>query len=151
LMPKKGAAVTPISGQQARDLVGIRALFEIAAVERLARQPGLRPALYEDLETTLAEQHRAAEAEELLSFATADFAFHARIVQEAGNVVISETFAHLAPRLARLSFMVAARNPAGTTRLYDEHVRLAELARDAALDDFRELLSEHLDVSYGAL
>lgn len=150
LMPKKGAAVTPISAQQARDLAGMRALFETAAVARLGQHPELRPALYEELEAILVEQRQAAEAEDLPRFAAADFAFHARIVEEAGNTVITQTFADLAPRLARLTYMVAARGPASMTRAYEDHVRLAPLVRHAALDDFRELLNEHLDVSYGA-
>lgn len=150
LMPKKGAVVAPISARQARDLASMRALFETAAVERLGRHPELRSALYMELEATLEDQRRAAKARELLRFAAADFAFHARIVEEAGNTVITQTFADLAPRLARLTYIVAARGPASMTRVYEEHVRLAALVRDAALDDFRELLNEHLDVSYGA-
>jgi DNA-binding GntR family transcriptional regulator len=151
LMPKKGAAVTPISAQQARDLVGMRALFETAAVRRLVRHPECAEALYEDLAATLTEQHAAEQAGELLRFAAADFAFHARIVQETANAVISDTFAELAPRLARLTYSVVTSSPGVPRRLYEEHVRLAALARDASLDAFHAELNEHLDASYGAL
>jgi DNA-binding GntR family transcriptional regulator len=148
LMPKKGAVVTQIDDRQARDLLVVRAMFEAAAVRQLATDPERAEALRNDLEQAVKAQLTAREAGDLLRFATADFGFHARIISESRNQVISETFAQLGPRLARLTYRAVTRAATAPERLNAEHAELIELACAGRSADFEAALQRHIDTSH---
>jgi len=153
LLPKKGAVVTPLTIDQEHDLLSVRAMFECAAIDTLAADDdvsGRASALDLDLQEMLAEQRAAVAAADLLAFATADFAFHARIVSEARNSVVSETFAQLGPRLACLTYRAAARDSRLPERFYTDHQKLASLALRHDADQFRAVLTNHLDAGHPA-
>jgi DNA-binding GntR family transcriptional regulator len=149
LMPKKGAVVTQIESEQARDLLAVRAMFETAAVRRLSFQPERAGALRDDLNARLGEQLGALQAGDLLRFAAADFAFHARIIGESGNQVISETFAQLGPRLARLAYRATTRTADALERLHAEHAQLIELACAGRAAEFEAALATHIHDARG--
>jgi DNA-binding GntR family transcriptional regulator len=150
LMPKKGAVVTQIDTEQASDLLAVRAMFETAAVRQLGLHLERAKALREALTASLRDQLDALEAGDLLRFAAADFAFHARIIGESRNQVISATFAQLGPRLARLVYRAAARTPDALDRLHAEHAALIELACSGRADEFESALGTHLHSAYAA-
>jgi DNA-binding GntR family transcriptional regulator len=150
LMPKKGAVVTQIDTEQANDLLAVRAMFETAAVRRLTTHPERGEPLRGELNATLNDQLSALQTGDLLRFAAADFAFHARIIGESRNRVISETFAQLGPRLARLAYRAAARTADALDRLHAEHVALIDLACAGRAAEFEAALGTHLDSAYGA-
>jgi DNA-binding GntR family transcriptional regulator len=150
LMPKKGAAVTQIDAEQATDLLAVRAMFETAAVKQLGAHPDRATQLRDDLSATLNDQLDALQADDLLRFAAADFAFHARIIGESRNQVISETFSLLGPRLARLAYRAASRTANALDRLHAEHAQLIELACAGRAAEFEAALGTHIDHAYGA-
>jgi DNA-binding GntR family transcriptional regulator len=150
LMPKKGAVVTQIDPEQANDLLAVRAMFETAAVRRLTSHPERGDPLRDELNTTLNEQLSALQTGDRLRFAAADFAFHARIIGESHNQVISETFAQLGPRLARLAYRAAARTADALDRLHAEHAVLIELACTGQAGEFEAALETHLHSAYSA-
>lgn len=147
-MPKKGAVVTQIDDKQARDLLVVRAMFEAAAVRQLADHPERAQALREDLQQALEAQRAAREAGDLLRFATADFGFHARIISESRNAVISETFAQLGPRLARLAYRAITHRATAPERLHAEHAELIELACAGQVAGFEAALQRHIETSH---
>jgi DNA-binding GntR family transcriptional regulator len=150
LMPKKGAVVTQIDTEQANDLLAVRAMFETAAVRQLTGRPERGEQLRDELNATLNDQLQALQTGDLLRFAAADFAFHARIIGESRNQVVSETFAQLGPRLARLAYRAAARTADALDRLHAEHAALIELACAGRAAEFEAALGTHIDSAYGA-
>lgn len=148
LMPKKGAVVTQIDDEQARDLLVVRAMFEGAAVRQLAGHPERAEGLRVDLERAFAAQLDAQQKGDLLRFATADFGFHARIISESRNQVISETFAQLGPRLARLTFRAVRRTSTAPDQLHAEHAELIKLACEGRTAEFEAALQRHIDASH---
>ena len=68
LVPKKGALVTTVTGKERRDLLAVRSMFEIDAVETLSDSGDLA-ALAADLRTLLGEQRKALGAGDPLGFA----------------------------------------------------------------------------------
>jgi DNA-binding GntR family transcriptional regulator len=144
LYPRRGAVVTPVDDEQARDLLDTRFMFETTAVGWLAERgvpDGLRPTL----DRCLAEQERAVDGDPL-AFAGADRAFHEAVVAGTGNRVAADLFEATGPRLLRLIHRVADRSTATRRRLADEHARLAELALRADASGYTTLLRDHVRI-----
>ena len=147
LVPKKGAIVTTVTSRERRDLLAVRAMFEVVAVEALTAADGLE-ALAKDLRTLLDHQRRALEAADTLAFASADYAFHARLIRSGGNSIVEELLTTMGPRLARLTYEVAIDHPVGLDTLLDEHERLTDRAENGDTAGFGRLVHEHIAASH---
>lgn len=143
LAPKKGGVVTTVTMEERRDLLALRAIFETEAVAALTDADELA-ALGAHLEDALARQREALDAQDLLSFADADYSFHAIIISSGGNRVIGELLEQLAPRLARLVYLASADAPSRVSVLLDEHERLAACALAGDAVTFARLVREHI-------
>lgn len=153
LVPKKGALVTSVTSKERRDLLAVRAMFEIDAVQALtAIQPapssdGLEP-LAADLRTLLDGQHEALTNGSSLDFASFDYAFHARIIRGGDNGIVEELLTTMGPRLARLTYQVAIDQPSTLDTLLSEHERLTDRAENGSAEEFGQLVHEHIDASH---
>jgi len=149
IAPKKGAIVTAVDRSEHRDTIGVRAMFEIDALRTLQGDPAAVASLGADLRELLDLQTRALDAGDVLAFASADYAFHARIIRAGGNTVVMELLDALGPRLARLTFDVVIGHPDAVRAYRDEHARLAELAADGRAAEFAALVRSHIDQAHG--
>ena len=122
-------------------------MFEVDAVEALTAADGLE-ALAKDLRTLLDHQRRALEAADTLAFASADYAFHARLIRSGGNSIVEELLTTMGPRLARLTYEVAIDHPVGLDTLLDEHERLTDRAENGDTAGFGRLVHEHIAASH---
>ena len=147
LVPKKGAIVTSVTSRERRDLLAVRAMFEVDAVEALTAADGLGT-LAKDLRTLLDDQRSALEVADTLGFASADYAFHARIIRSGGNSIVEELLTTMGPRLARLTYQVAIDHPVGLDTLLDEHERLTDRAENGDTAGFGELVHAHIEASH---
>lgn len=147
LVPKKGAIVTTVTRQERRDLLAVRAMFEIDAVQALTSGGELEP-LAADLRTLLDRQRHALKAENSLDFASADYAFHARIIRSGGNGVVDEMLTTMGPRLARLTYQAIIDQPNPLATLLDEHEELTDRAERGDAAGFAKLVREHIDASH---
>lgn len=143
LAPKKGGVVTTVTLEERRDLLALRAIFETDAIASLTDADTLT-ALGTHLEDVLARQREALASGDLLSFADADYSFHATIISSSGNQVISELLEQLAPRLARLTYLAITDAPGRVPVLLNEHERLATCAQQGDAATFAELVREHI-------
>lgn len=144
LMPKKGAVIKTITLEERRDLLATRGLFERGALQALASTPGSLADLAAALEQPLSAQRSAVANLDLLGFAGADFAFHAALVQVAGNTVLTDLLESLAPRLARLTYEVCLEHPEQLHTFLDEHELLATLARSGDATGFSQAITRHI-------
>lgn len=147
LVPKKGAIVTTVTGKERRDLLAVRAMFEVDAVEALTAADGLE-SLAKDLRTLLDWQRSALAAADPLDFANVDYAFHARLIRSGGNIIVEELLTTMGPRLARLTYQVAIDHPAGLDTLLDEHERLTDRAESGDAAGFGRLVHDHIEASH---
>ena len=147
LVPKKGAIVTTITSRERRDLLAVRAMFEVDAVEALTAADGLET-LAKDLRTLLDDQRRALAAADALEFASADYAFHARLIRSGGNSIVEELLTTMGPRLARLTYQVAIDHPVSLDTLLDEHERLTDRAENGDTAEFARLVHDHIAASH---
>ena len=147
LVPKKGAIVTTVTRQERRDLLAVRAMFEIDAVQMFTVDSDFAP-LARDLRTLLDRQQKALDAEHSLDFASFDYAFHARIIRSGGNGVVDEMLSTMGPRLARLTYQVVIDNPNPLDTLFDEHAELTDLAERGDATEFGKLVRLHIKASH---
>lgn len=151
LFPKKGAVVTALGDTETAELLQVRVMLENAAVTLLSARPADGPRVDAALQDLIRIQEDAAQAGDLLTFARADHAFHARIVDETHNRVIDGIYARLGPRLERLVHRVALRDPASLTRLVHEHRVLAHHLRGGDTLSYEVALRQHVEDGHHAL
>ncbi|MCF2585862.1 GntR family transcriptional regulator [Brevibacterium sp. UCMA 11752] len=147
LVPKKGAIVTTVTRQERRDLLAVRAMFETDAVQALTLDSDFAP-LAADLRTLLGRQQKALDASHPLDFASADYAFHARIIRSGGNSIVEEMLTTMGPRLARLTYQVVIDQPSSLRTLFDEHAELTDLAERGEAKGFGKVVREHIQSSH---
>ncbi|MBM6590606.1 GntR family transcriptional regulator [Brevibacterium sp. RIT 803] len=147
LVPKKGAIVTTVTRQERRDLLAVRAMFETDAVQALTLDSDFAP-LAADLRTLLDRQQKALDASHPLDFASADYAFHARIIRSGGNSIVEEMLTTMGPRLARLTYQVVIDQPSSLRTLFDEHAELTDLAERGEAKGFGKVVREHIQSSH---
>lgn len=149
LVPKKGAIITTVTSTERRDLLAVRVMFEVDAVQSLATNDGLEP-VAADLRVLLDRQKQALKDGDTLGFASADFGFHARIIRSGGNAVVDEMLTTMGPRLARLTYQVVIDRPSSLDTLFDEHAELTDLAERGDVKAFGKLVRRHIDATYFA-
>jgi DNA-binding GntR family transcriptional regulator len=147
LVPKKGAIVTVVTPEERRDLLDIRMLFEIAAVERMPRGADDLAALSDALGQWIERQRTALADGDLLAFASADYAFHAQIILLSGNQVVSDLLATLGPRITRLTHLAVTDAPERVPTFLNEHEELAACARQGDSARYTALIRQH--IGYG--
>ncbi|TGD30925.1 GntR family transcriptional regulator [Brevibacterium sp. S22] len=147
LVPKKGALVTTVTAKERRDLLAVRSMFEIDAVQTLA-DGGDLAALAADLRTLLGQQKTALDTGDPLGFASADNAFHARLIRSGENAIVTEMLTTMGPRLARLTFQVAIEAPHTLDTLLAEHEALTDRAEAGDPTGFARLVRVHIECSH---
>lgn len=148
IAPKKGAVVTAVTPAERRDLMALRAMLERASAEAIARDAGGQRILAEGLEAELERQRAAVGDDDLLAFASADYAFHARIIRSGGNTIVDEMLTTMGPRLARLTYQAVIDNPNPLDLLFDEHAELTDLAERGDAKGFGKVVREHIKSSH---
>lgn len=138
IKPHSSFRVTHLTLKQLQDLLDLREILELAAVERAARR------ITEDQLDLLGASYTGYtgdDDESYTRYTAENRQFHVLIAQASGNQELCEMLGHLHDRLAR--FMVLRQ--AGKTMQYS-HTRIIEalrsrdaaLARQAMLDELSE-------------
>ncbi|MCX5377308.1 GntR family transcriptional regulator [Streptomyces sp. NBC_00091] len=126
LYPKKGALVLPVSAQEIADVVETRLLVEEFTVRRAVPAP---PALLERLTELLEELRRYAAQGDLAAMTTADRCFHAEIVRNAGNEILSRLYDQLRDRQLRMGVALLHGHPDRVERTLAEHTEILDALR----------------------
>ncbi len=126
LYPKRGALIRPVSAREIGDVVEARRLVELHAAERVWPR---RAALKAALAARLAEMRAAHAAGDLTALMAADRAFHATVVDAAGNEILAEFYQRLRDRQLRMGEASFRLSPGWAEVALTEHA-----AQLAALD-----------------
>jgi DNA-binding GntR family transcriptional regulator len=135
LYPKKGALVLPVSAQEIADVVETRQLVEAHAARKAVPAP---PGLIARLEELLARQKELAANGDFAQAAVTDRTFHAEIVRNGGNEILSRLYDQLRDRQLRMGIAFMHAHPDRVARTFVEHAEILEALRsgdaDAAVD-----------------
>ncbi|MCX5200145.1 GntR family transcriptional regulator [Streptomyces sp. NBC_00237] len=123
LYPKKGALVLAVSAQEIADVVETRLLVEEFAVRKAVPAS---PRLIARLEGLLAEQKHRALAGDLAEVAVTDRCFHAEIVRNAGNQILSRLYDQMRDRQLRMGVAVMEAHPDRIALNITEHAELLD-------------------------
>ncbi|MDT0533031.1 GntR family transcriptional regulator [Micromonospora sp. DSM 115977] len=128
LYPKRGALIRPVSAREITDVIEARRLVELHAAERVWPR---RAALRGDLAARLAEMRDAHTAGDLAALMQADRAFHATVVDAAGNEILAELYQRLRDRQLRMGEASFRLSPGWAETALTEHAdQLAALDSD---------------------
>jgi DNA-binding GntR family transcriptional regulator len=132
LYPKRGALVLPVSAQEIDDVIEARTLVEVHAAGRVWP---VRDALVEAL-TPLLDGMRAARAvRDPFAMMEADRAFHATVVDTAGNRILADLYHRLRDRQMRMGVASFRLSPNRMDEALAEHEALLDALRAAPDDD----------------
>ncbi|MGO2037234.1 MAG: GntR family transcriptional regulator [Brevibacterium sp.] len=145
LAPKKGAIVTAVTGEERRDLLAVRAMFETDALRALGADAEVLDGLAADLRILLDRQREALADDSPLAFASSDYAFHARIIRSGRNRITDELLSIIGPRLARLTYRAVIEQPSALEDLFADHEKLTECARQGDASRFTTLVHQHIE------
>lgn len=128
VVPRHGMRVLPVSPTDMAEIYTVLSALECAAAETTARR---RPSDDELKPLTQAtrEMERALKADDLDAWASADEAFHRKLVQLSGNRMLVQTVENFSDRAhrARMVTLRLRPRPVNSTR---EHTQLVERLRE---------------------
>lgn len=152
LYPQRGALVVPVSPDEIRAVMEARLVLEQFAAAKVAGlSEEARSAMFDRMATELARQRHTAEAGELREFSDADRAFHALLIETAGNSILHDVYGSLRDRQMRMIGESAVREPKRIETILTEHLEIAEAVRDGDLNRSLEAIKAHLAGTQRAL
>ena len=119
LPPRRGASVTAISPEIAKDLVEVRATLEGLNARLAARHH--ESAIVAELEQVLTEGNRAAQAGNIDDLVRLNGAFHDKLAEAGRNSILWDIMRTLRERT---SLVFAANSAARSHEDWDEHSRI---------------------------
>jgi DNA-binding GntR family transcriptional regulator len=143
IRPRSGYFITSLTLKQLRDMLEMRKILEVAAVERAVQR--VTPEQLQQLRTVHAG-YTGDDEESYDRYTDENSRFHRLLAEASGNLKLAESVGHLMDRLAR--FMVLRH--AGKS-LEATHLRIADAlaARDA--EAARRALLEDIDSARDAI
>jgi DNA-binding GntR family transcriptional regulator len=145
LYPQRGALVVAVSPQEVRAVMEARLVVEQFAGGKVARKSAeARSAVFDRMVTEVTRQRQSAARGDLREFADADRAFHAILVESAGNGILQDLYGSLRDRQMRMIGESAARDPGRVETILAEHALIAEAVRDGESDRTLDAIKVHL-------
>ncbi|MFF1835556.1 GntR family transcriptional regulator [Streptomyces sp. NPDC058231] len=141
LYPKRGALVLAVSAQEIEDVVETRLLVEEFAARKAVPAPAKLIARLEEL---LDEQRQHGAAGDLAAVSVADRCFHAEIVRNAGNEILSRLYDQLRDRQLRMGVAVMEAHPDRIAANITEHTELLEAIRAGDPDIAAQVVRRHV-------
>ncbi|MFI9721056.1 GntR family transcriptional regulator [Streptomyces sp. NPDC052396] len=141
LYPKKGALVLAVSAQEISDVVETRLLVEKHAAAKAVPAP---PALIRRLEELVDDMRRQAEAGDLAAVSVSDRAFHAEIVRNAGNQILSRLYDQLRDRQLRMGVAVMHAHPDRIAKNIAEHTEILTALRNGDAEAATGIVDRHV-------
>ncbi|MFE0328524.1 GntR family transcriptional regulator [Streptomyces sp. NPDC003753] len=141
LYPKKGALVLAVSAQEIADVIETRQLVEEHAARKAVPAP---PGLIERLEELLARQKEQAASGDLAGAALTDRTFHAEIVRNGGNEILSRLYDQLRDRQLRMGVAVMHSHPDRIAKTLTEHEEILQALRSGDAEAAVDIVHRHV-------
>jgi DNA-binding GntR family transcriptional regulator len=145
LYPQRGALVIAVSPQEVRAVMEARLVVEQFAAGKVTRRSAdVRNAVFDRMAAELIRQRHSVMTGDLSEFADADRAFHAILVETAGNDILHDVYGSLRDRQMRMIGESAARDPGRLETILAEHTLIAEAVRDGNADRSLDAIKVHV-------
>jgi DNA-binding GntR family transcriptional regulator len=145
LYPQRGALVVAVSPQEVRAVMEARLVVEQFAGAKVTRKSAdARNSVFDRMVAELTRQRQSAASGDLREFADADRAFHAILVETAGNRILHDLYGSLRDRQMRMIGESAARDPGRLETILAEHALIAEAVRDGESKRTLDAIKVHL-------
>jgi DNA-binding GntR family transcriptional regulator len=144
LYPKRGALVLPVSAQEIEEVVEARTLVEGHAARRAWPR---RAELVTALEPLLDAMREARAADDVTALMEADRAFHATVVEVAGNRILADLYHRLRDRQMRMGVASMRLSPERKDRAVAEHEALLAALRADSPERWAALVLEHVSTA----
>lgn len=141
IRPRHGITILPISIEDMTDIYELLTELEPYAAERVARN-GLSGAQRAALMVHVSAMEAALEADDLISWANADEAFHMDLVRLAGNERLSRMVATFWDQVHRARMATLTLRPK-PLRSNEDHRKLVDLLDAGDWKNARELHRDH--------
>jgi DNA-binding GntR family transcriptional regulator len=142
LYPKRGALIRPVSAREIVDVVEARRLVELHAAERVWPR---RHELKADLARWLTAMREAHAAGDLRALMEADRAFHASVVEAAGNEILAELYHRLRDRQLRMGEASFRLSPGWAEVALTEHARQVAALDGDDPQPWLTIVAAHID------
>lgn len=141
VMRNRGFRIAQLSDSDLDDIVELRILLEVAALQKLAGS--VTGAQLQTLSEMAAAIDAAAESGDLNAFLQADRDFHLRLLELAGNQRLVDTVAKLRDqtRLVGLPNLVGSKH---LTRTSNEHAELLRALKSGDAERVGRIVTQHL-------
>lgn len=146
LYPKRGALVVPVSPREVADVVDARLLIETWAFGRVASAPH-RDRMADAMSELIDEQCRCHAVGDDAGFQEADRAFHAAVVDGAGNRLVRDFYSSLRDRQLRLGSQATRADGARVERILSEHREISLALRRGESSEVVRLVSAHIEAT----
>ncbi|MCW2643526.1 MAG: gntR-family transcriptional regulator [Dactylosporangium sp.] len=146
LYPKRGALVLPVSAQEIDEVIEARSLVEGHAASRAWVH---RAELAVTLEPLLQAMRDARPVGDAPAFMEADRAFHAAVVEIAGNSILADLYHRLRDRQMRMGVASMRISPDRMDRALADHEAMLAALRADSPERFTDLVHEHVATAAG--
>jgi DNA-binding GntR family transcriptional regulator len=146
LYPKRGALVLPVSAREIDEVIEARTLVEGHAAGRAWPH---RADLVVALEPLLEQMRSARSDRDATAFVEADRAFHAAVVEIAGNRILGDLYHRLRDRQMRMGVASMRMSPDRMDRALADHEGMVAALRADSPQHWAELVVEHVATAAG--
>ncbi|MFI0472531.1 GntR family transcriptional regulator [Halomonas sp. HMF6819] len=141
LIPRKGARVRQITGQEIIDIYETRRLIEIHAAMRICKEKiDVPPAMYTYHEAMIVDTHDIDFYEHIIN----DSGFHGAMVDAIGNPVISDVYKSIQERKMRVAYTALSIRPDRLSVVTEQHQKIIAALANHDTDEVASLLEKHL-------
>lgn len=140
----RGFRVLSVTQADIQEIVEVRRMLEIPAVERVARLDPFPESALEKIRSIYTELQASADSGMILDFLTYDRQFHLAIIASLGNTRLTSLIADLRDHMHLPGLrLIALGGSLHETGL--EHMRLLEALEARNADLARQVMEQHLD------
>ena len=140
IRPNRGAIVSSLSAQEAKEVLAARRLIESEIVRVVVTVA--TPVQFEELRTLVAEEQRCFEQGDYGGGLRLSGDFHLRLAQISGNLTLTKFLKELVPRTSLIITQYERRGHSSCS--YAEHFQLIEMFEKGTAKDAVALMAEHL-------
>lgn len=151
LAPRQGAAVTPMSPDEARDVLEMREAIECSTARRCLGAGPLPAAVVQQMTDNVEGQRRCAKAGDLDGFLELEAGFHAILVDTSRNATAIFFYSLLRDRQQRLRRHLLQVGPEQVSAALEDHRLMAQVAASGDADQLCELIAAHVQRHRGLL
>lgn len=142
----RGIEVVPISPKEAKDIIEMRLIIELAGSELAARRAAQHD--IDRMREKLDEMSLSLDTEDNTLLYRQDRQFHILIFEASGNQRMLETVESLRDLFLRLETLQAFHDSQGREQILMEHEKIYEAIRTHDPESAKKAMQEHLDQTY---